>query len=106
MEGTTYIAKLDEHIERSYDRMDVDVKSLPVTLVDTAVKNLGYTIEHHTSGGGCDANYFNRMGIECVNLGTGMYELHTVNEYLIMEEFFRSADIVLESIRLNTIIPS
>jgi len=41
-----------------------------------------------------------------VNLGTGMYELHTVNEYLIMEEFFRSADIVLESIRLNTIIPS
>ncbi|MCH7950535.1 MAG: M20/M25/M40 family metallo-hydrolase [Candidatus Dadabacteria bacterium] len=106
IEGTTYIAKLDEHIERSYDRMDVDVKSLPVTLVDTAVKNLGYTIKHHTSGGGCDANYFNRMGIECVNLGTGMYELHTVNEYLIMEEFFRSADIVLESIRLNTIIPS
>jgi len=105
-EGTTYIAKLDEHIERSYDRMDVDVKSLPVTLVDTAVKNLGYSIEHHTSGGGCDANYFNKMGIECVNLGTGMYELHTLNEYLIMKEFFRSADIVLESIRLNTIIPS
>ncbi len=106
VEGITHIAKLDEHIERSYDRMDVDVKSLPVILVETAVKNLGHTIERHTSGGGCDANYFNRMGIECVNLGTGMYELHTVNEYLIMEEFFRSADIVLESIRLNTIIPS
>jgi tripeptide aminopeptidase len=106
IEGITYIAKLDEYIERSYDRMDVDVKCLPVILVENAVKNLGYTIEHHTSGGGCDANYFNAMGIECVNLGTGMYELHTVNEYLVMEEFFRSADIVLESIRLNTIIPS
>lgn len=106
IEGITYIAKLDEYIERSYDRMDVDVKCLPVILVETAVKNLGHTIERHTSGGGCDANYFNGMGIECVNLGTGMYELHTVNEYLVMEEFFRSADIVLESIRLNTIIPS
>jgi acetylornithine deacetylase/succinyl-diaminopimelate desuccinylase-like protein len=30
-----------------------------------------------------------------------MYELHTVNEYLIMDEFYRSAEIVLESIRLN-----
>ena len=105
-EGTSYVAKLDEHIVRSYDRMDVDIKSLPVALVDMAVKNLGYTIKHHTSGGGCDANYFNKMGIECVNLGTGMYELHTVNEYLVLEEFYRSADIVLESIRLNTIIPS
>ena len=101
-EGTTHVAKLDEHIERSYDKMDVDVKSLPVILVEAAVKNLGYEIKHHTSGGGCDANYFNKFGIDCANLGTGMYELHTVNEYLVLEEFYRSAEIMLETIRLNT----
>lgn len=106
VEGTTYIAKLEEFIERSYDSMDVDVNSRPVTLVDMAVKNLGYEIKHHTSGGGCDANYFNKFGIECANLGTGMYELHTLNEYLILEEFFRSAEIMLETIKLNTMIPS
>lgn len=105
-EGTTYVAKLDEHIERSYDRMDVDIKSLPVILVEAAVKNLGHTIKHHTSGGGCDANYFNKFGIECANLGTGMYELHTVNEYLVLEEFYRSAEIMVEAIRLNTKVPS
>ncbi len=105
-EGKTYVAKLDEYIERSYDRMDVDIKSRPVTLVDTAVKNLGYEIKHHTSGGGCDANYFNKFGIECANLGTGMYELHTVNEYLVLEEFYRSAEIVLEAIRLNNVLPA
>ena len=105
-EGTTYVAKLEEYIERSYDRMDVDVKSRPVTLVDAAVKNLGYEIKHHTSGGGCDANYFNKFGIECANLGTGMYDLHTVNEYLVLEEFYRSAEILLEAIRLNTKLPS
>jgi tripeptide aminopeptidase len=105
-EGKTYVAKLDEHIERSYDRMDVDIKSLPVILVEAAVKNLGFTIKRHTSGGGCDANYFNKFGIECANLGTGMYELHTVNEYLVLDEFYRSAEIMLEAIRLNTKIPS
>lgn len=105
-EGATYVAKLDEHIERSYDKMDVDLKSLPVILVEAAVKNLGYEIKHHTSGGGCDANYFNKFGIDCANLGTGMYELHTVNEYLVLEEFYRSAEIMLEAIRLNTKIPS
>lgn len=106
VEGTTHIATLEEDIERSYDRMDVDIKSRPVTLVDAAVKNLGYEIKHHTSGGGCDANYFNKFGIECANLGTGMYELHTLNEYLVLEEFYRSAEIVLEAIRLNTVLPS
>jgi len=99
--GQTFTAKLEERIERSYDKMDVGGESLPASQVDRAVVNLGHNIAHHTSGGGCDANYFNKMGIECVNLGTGMYELHTVNEYLILEEFYRSAEIVLESIRLN-----
>lgn len=100
-QGQTFTAKLEEYVERSYDKMDVGGDSLTANLVDRAVANLGHTIAHHTSGGGCDANYFNKMGIECVNLGTGMYELHTVNEYLVLEEFYRCAEIVLESIKLN-----
>lgn len=101
LEGTTRVATLEERIERSYERMDVSPESIPARLVETAVGNLGYDIMHHTSGGGCDANYFNKMGIQCVNLGTGMYDLHTVNEYLVLEEFYRCAEIVLESIKLN-----
>ncbi|NIP29711.1 MAG: M20/M25/M40 family metallo-hydrolase [Candidatus Dadabacteria bacterium] len=88
-------------INRVYNKMDVSSDSKITKLVDLAVNNLNYTIKHHTSGGGCDANYFNNKGIECVNLGTGMYELHTVNEYLLLKEFYRSAEIVLETIQLN-----
>lgn len=90
------------NVERIYNNMDVPEDSFITSVVDKAVSNLGYSINHHTSGGGCDANYFNYKGIECVNLGTGMYELHTVNEYLVLEEFFRSAEIVLESIKINS----
>ena len=103
LEGVTRVATLEEKIDRSYDSMDVPPGSVPARLVETAVANLGHKIEHHTSGGGCDANFFNKMGVECVNLGTGMYELHTVNEYLVLEEFFRCSEIVLESVKLNAL---
>jgi len=102
LEGKTIKPTVEIEVERVYEKMDVSSEAYITRMVDTAVKNLGHEIEHQTSGGGCDANYFNNMGIECVNLGTGMYELHTVNEYVIMDEFYRSADIVLETIQLNT----
>lgn len=104
LESRIYTAKLEENITRSYDKMDVSQQSIPSKLVFNAVKNLGQKIKFHTSGGGCDANYFNKLGVQCVNLGTGMYELHTVNEYLILDEFYRSAEIVLETIKLNATI--
>jgi len=103
LEGKTIKPIVEIEIERVYEKMDVSSEAYITKMVDAAVKKLGHDIEHHTSGGGCDANYFNNMGIECVNLGTGMYELHTVNEHVILDEFYRSADIVLETIQLNTL---
>ncbi len=103
LDGQTIKPKVEIEIERVYEKMDVSSEAYVTKLVDKAVKNLGHEIEHHTTGGGCDANYFNNLGIECVNLGTGMYELHTVNEHVIMDEFYRSADIVLETIKLNAV---
>ena len=101
IEGEEKTPVVDIDINRVYQKMDVSSLAKITSLVDKAVSNLGYTIEHHTTGGGCDANYFNNNGVECVNLGTGMYELHTVNEYLVLDEFYRSADIVLETLKLN-----
>jgi tripeptide aminopeptidase len=100
-DGKSYRAKSEEDIERSYDRMDVSSESGVIQLVNQAVANLKYDIQPIASGGGCDANYFNKKGIDCVNLGTGMKEIHTVNEYLVLEEFYRAADILLETIKLN-----
>lgn len=95
-------ARAEEIFERSYDRMQVSEQSKIVKIIDMAVGELGHNIEYHTSGGGCDANFFNQMGIECANLGTGMYELHTVNEYLVLEEFYRAAEIVMETLKINS----
>lgn len=103
LEEKPYIGRVEEKIERSYDRMDVSEQSKIVSLVNQSAKNLGLGIEHIASGGGCDANHFNKKGIECVNLGTGMKEIHTVKEYLVLEEFYRAASILLEVIKLNAV---
>lgn len=102
VDGKELSARAEIEVERIYPVMNVPPESKPARLVGQAVASLGHEIEFHTSGGGCDANYINEKGIECVNLGTGMYELHTVNEYLVLEEFYRSADIVLETVRLHS----
>lgn len=98
----TITPEVNTSVQRIYNKMDVPADSVVTRLVDNAVHKLGHSIKHHTTGGGCDANYFNYKGIECVNLGTGMYDLHTLNEYLILDEFYRSAEIVLEAVQLNT----
>ena len=101
LDGEIKKPSVEIDIDRVYEKMDVPSGAKITKMVDRAVENLGFSIEHHTSGGGCDANYFNNKGIECVNLGTGMYELHTFNEHLILDEFYRSAEIVLETIKIN-----
>ena len=101
LDGEVKKPTVDIDIDRVYEKMDVSSEAEITRMLNRAVENLGHSIEHHKSGGGCDANYFNARGLECVNLGTGMYELHTFNEHLILDEFYRSADIVLETIRLN-----
>ncbi len=95
-------ARAEIKTERVYPVMNVSPQANVTKLVLKATENLHHDIELHTSGGGCDANYINEKGIECVNLGTGMYELHTVNEYLMIDEFRRSAEIVFETIKLHS----
>ena len=102
LDGERLGARAEIQIERVYPVMNVPPKATVTKLVLEAAANLRHDIKLHTSGGGCDANFINEKGIECVNLGTGMYELHTVNEYLLLDEFRRSAEIVLETIKLHS----
>ncbi len=84
-----------------YPAMDVSPSSRIAKMVEENARRFKHPLVFHTSGAGCDANYINDKGIECVNLGTGMYDLHTINEHLVIKEFNRSADIVLGTIVQN-----
>ena len=101
VEGKTTKASVESHVERDYSSMDVPDSSHVVQLVIQAARRMGLDVKTMASGGGCDANVFNRKGIECANLGTGMRTIHTVKEWLDVKDMYASAEMTLEIMKLN-----
>lgn len=97
--GREVNARVEEKIERDYPRMALGEDAPVVKWVMTAAKKLGIQVGCRKTGGGCDANIFNGFGMNVANLGTGMREIHTVNEYLLIDEFQQTARVVLEVLR-------
>ncbi len=101
VEGVTTKARVESDVTREYYAMDVSDDSRVVRLVKEAAARMGLKVETMASGGGCDANIFNKRGIECANLGTGMRAIHTVKEWLDVKDMYASAEMTLEIMRLN-----
>ncbi len=101
LDGKQRRARIESKIDRDYDRMDVPDSAPIVQLVHAAAKNLSLEVKTLATGGGCDANVLNQKGLVVANLSTGMREIHTVNEWLDLNDLHLSARIVLEVIRLS-----
>ncbi len=101
LDGKHHQARVEAKIERDYDRMDVPESAPIVQLVHAAARNLNLDVKTRATGGGCDANVLNQKGLVVANLGTGMREIHTVNEWLDLKDLYLSAQMVLEIVKLN-----
>lgn len=101
VEGKTTKASVESTVEPEYYAMNVPDSSHVVQLVLQAASRMGLDVKTMASGGGCDANIFNRKGIECANLGTGMRAIHTVSEWLDVKDMYASAEMTLEILKLN-----
>jgi tripeptide aminopeptidase len=99
--GQRFQAHVEAKIDRAYHRMHVADDSPIVRLVQAAATNLSLELKTLAWGGGCDANVLNQKGLEVANLSTGMREIHTVNEWLDLKDLYLSAQVVLETLRLN-----
>lgn len=100
VDGEVVRGRVEEHVTREYESMNVPDDSRIVKLVVRAANNLNQKVETLATGGGCDANVFNRRGLEVANLGTGMQAIHTVKEWLDVNDMYRSAEVVLEILKL------
>jgi tripeptide aminopeptidase len=99
--GERFHATVESKIERDYDRMAVADGAPIVRLVQAAARNLDVEVKTLATGGGCDANIFNQKGLEVANLSTGMRDIHTVKEWLNLQDLYLSARMVLEVVTLN-----
>lgn len=79
------------NIEHKYSSFLVDENSKVVELAKKACAIHGFEPNVGLTGGGSDANFINVYGVPCVILGTGMSNVHTVNEYLKEEDLYNSA---------------
>lgn len=64
-----------------------------------AIKQTGLEPNITPTGGGSDGNYFNAYGIPCAVLGVGMTKVHTTEEYILEEDLYQTAQIVLEIVQ-------
>ena len=98
-------ASVETKVERQYERLDIADSAPVVMLVAGAALGLGRSFKTRASGGGSDANVYATRGIEVANLGCGMRDIHTVNEWVDLKDLHTTASIVLETVRLNAVSP-
>lgn len=99
------LPRMEARVERSYFRTCIAEDHPVVTLACRAADRLGRPMKTKKSGGGSDANIFFRKGIQLGILGTGMREIHTLQEYVRLEDMMRATELLLEIIRLHAGFP-
>ncbi len=96
------LPRLETRVERSYSGTRIPPEHPLVDLAQRAAQRLGRGMRTKISGGGSDANIFFERGIPLGILGTGMRDIHTVREYVRVDDMIRAAELLLEIIQLHS----
>ena len=99
--GRLHQARVEVEARRQYDALDIRDDASIVRLVRSAAGALGRSCRTRATGGGSDANVWASRGLEIANLGCGMREIHTVNEWVDLKDVVVTAELVLAAVRLN-----
>ncbi len=99
IDGKVVRAEIRSEVTSDYPRIDVPLDSPIVRLVQEASARLDRSLVIKAAGGGSDANIFNSRGIDAVILGTGMCNVHTVDESVRVEDMVRVTELLVEVLR-------
>jgi tripeptide aminopeptidase len=101
LDGKRYQAELQYRAGAEYEAMNVPDDAPIVRKVVEAARRAGRIVKPEAMGGGCDANILNQRGLVVANLGTGMRDIHTVREWLDVNDMIATAEVTLELIKLQ-----
>jgi len=101
LDGKKVGAQLDFVAAPEYGPMNVSEDAPIVKKVVEAARRTGRVVKPEAMGGGCDANVLNQRGLVVANLGTGMRDIHTVREWLDVNDMVSTAEVTLELIKLH-----
>ena len=86
-------------VTKKYDPYVLAEDSLVIRSAVQAAQAAGLSPVLEGSGGGSDANFFNRYGVPNAVLGTGMSKVHTKEEFIREEHLFQTTEWVLQLIK-------
>lgn len=95
-------AKAEVKINREFYCYNLSTDDRVVKIAIKAAKDMGLEPQLHPSGGGSDANIFNKKGFPAVDLAIGMEKVHTVDEYILVKNLKNTVGYVLSII--NTVV--
>lgn len=82
-----------------YPETSMDLNERVVSIAIDAAKSIGLNPSTEKTGGGSDASIITGHGIRCANLGTGMSNVHTTDEYIKISDLENNARLVLAIIQ-------
>lgn len=97
--AATYGAKAEIQVTKAYGPYVLADNAPVVQIAATAARNIGLTPSLEGTGGGSDANFFNSYGVSCAVLGVGMQKAHTTEEFILEEDLYNTAELVVEIIK-------
>lgn len=92
-------AEFEEDIKIEYPGFKLSENSEIVKLVEKACKKIEIEFVATSSGGGSDTNIYNSKGIPAVNLAVGMNKVHTVEEFIKLDDIIDLTKILIEIIK-------
>ncbi|MFQ5657144.1 MAG: M20/M25/M40 family metallo-hydrolase [Candidatus Methylomirabilales bacterium] len=102
LDGETQRGQVTCQVLRDFDRLFISEGATIIQLVRQAARTLGREITLWRTGGASDANILCAKGLEVANVGTGQREVHTLREYLLLDDMVRSAELILATVKLHT----
>lgn len=92
---------VDTLVKHDFTRTHIAEDHPVVNLAVKAARNLGREMVCKTTGGGADANVFFQQGIITGVLGTGMQNMHTINESVRLDDMVEAVELLLEILKLH-----
>ena len=96
-------AKITIQIADQYQNMAEYIKNDPRPLFKAidAIRNVGLEPESSLIRGGTDGATFSKMGLVTPNLGTGSANHHGPFEYLVIQDFLKEIDIIVDILTIK-----
>lgn len=88
-------ARTEIEIKNNYNGYNLSSTSPIVKIAIKAAESIGLQPELCSGGGGTDANIFNEKGILSINLAVGMMNVHTIGEWIYIEDLERTKKYII-----------